>query len=255
MAEGEWADVRKQAEAGVYGGSSVTWPRSEERGARSGERVEGRAKPQPTGFLRQVGDDTRSKPLLSRLLVFVNVIPTHQKVSIQTVPCPSPRSPTPISYHLSTSLSFPPCRKLGAEFLCRVRYRNNLPPLPFAPKLIATPPLTARFVKYESTSLIEKTPYALAVDQDLGMPIDVATVQYLERLELGGGQDDQAVQAISPEDRELFVEPPEDPLHAGTGLKRSKAPRPIVTWLRRSEYISSEASKAAIAKDQSVESR
>lgn len=177
----------KQAEAEVCDGSSVTW------------QVEGSRKGQATAdrFFKASRDDTRSKPLFRSFssLSSLNVIPTHQKVPIPTVLCSSLRPVT----HLSPSLNvyFPfPCRKLGAEFLCRVRYRNNLPPLPFAPKLIATPPLTARFVKYESTSLIEKTPYALAVDQDLGMPIDVATVQYLERLELGGGQDDQGEQRV-----------------------------------------------------------
>ncbi|RUP51383.1 RNA polymerase II-associated [Jimgerdemannia flammicorona] len=144
----------------------------------------------------------------------------------------------------------PQKKKFGAEFLCRVRHRNILPPVPFGPKLITTPPLTARFIKYESTSLVEKTPYALAVDQDLGMPIDTATIQYLERLETG---DEQGVPALSPEDRDLLVDARDETSRAGAGLMGSK--RPMVTWLRRSEYISSEASKTVGGKDQSVESR
>jgi hypothetical protein len=71
-------------------------------------------------------------------------------------------------------------RKFGSEFLCRVRYRNNLPPLPFAPKLIAMPSVAQRHVKYESTSLIENTQYPLLIDdEEMGMPIDSALIQYL----------------------------------------------------------------------------
>ncbi|KAG2186625.1 hypothetical protein INT44_002849 [Umbelopsis vinacea] len=138
-------------------------------------------------------------------------------------------------------------RKFGSEFLCRVRYRNNLPPLPFAPKLIAMPSVAQRHVKYESTSLIENTQYPLLIDdEELGMPIDSALIQYLS--ETDGDRDARPTQNIRDEDRALMVPPREDTVAATAGGTR----RPLVTWLRRSEYIQTD-SRTATAKSETIE--
>ncbi|KAJ2715418.1 hypothetical protein H4R19_001216 [Coemansia spiralis] len=74
---------------------------------------------------------------------------------------------------------------IGKEFLCKVRYQNPLPPVPFPPKLLPVPPTYVdasvgsytqarlqHYVEYRHTTLEEATPYPLFVDADYGMPID-----------------------------------------------------------------------------------
>ncbi|KAJ2606616.1 hypothetical protein H4R99_000250 [Coemansia sp. RSA 1722] len=74
---------------------------------------------------------------------------------------------------------------VGKEFLCKVRYQNPLPEVPFPPKLLPIPPTYVdpnagsysqarlhHYVEYRPTTLDEATPYPMYVDTDYGMPID-----------------------------------------------------------------------------------
>ncbi|ORX70797.1 hypothetical protein DL89DRAFT_322198 [Linderina pennispora] len=76
-------------------------------------------------------------------------------------------------------------KSIGKEFLCKVRYQNPLPVVPFPPKLLPIPPTyvdanggsysqarLAHYVEYRHTTLEEATPYPMHIDADLGMPID-----------------------------------------------------------------------------------
>ncbi|KAJ2735639.1 hypothetical protein IW152_001416 [Coemansia sp. BCRC 34962] len=76
-------------------------------------------------------------------------------------------------------------RSVGKEFLCKVRYQNPLPEVPFPPKLLPIPPTYVdpnagsysqarlhHYVEYRHTTLEEATPYHMFVDADYGMPID-----------------------------------------------------------------------------------
>ncbi|KAJ1667943.1 hypothetical protein IW140_003476 [Coemansia sp. RSA 1813] len=76
-------------------------------------------------------------------------------------------------------------RNVGKEFLCKVRYKNPLPEVPFPPKLLPIPPTYVdpnagsysqsrlhHYVQYRHTTLEEATPYPIIVDADYGMPID-----------------------------------------------------------------------------------
>ncbi|KAJ2664183.1 hypothetical protein IWW48_000952 [Coemansia sp. RSA 1200] len=84
-----------------------------------------------------------------------------------------------------TSKSAPKARAVGKEFLCKVRYKNPLPEVPFPPKLLPIPPTYVdpnagsysqsrlhHYVQYRHTTLEEATPYPMIVDADYGMPID-----------------------------------------------------------------------------------
>ncbi|KAM3582191.1 hypothetical protein VKS41_005619 [Umbelopsis sp. WA50703] len=138
-------------------------------------------------------------------------------------------------------------RKFGSEFLCRVRYRNNLPPLPFAPKLIAMPSVAQRHVKYETTSLVENTQYPLLIDdEEMGMPIDSALIQFLS--ETDGDRDVRATPNVRAEDQALMVPAREDASNLTAGGTR----RPLVTWLRRSEYIQAD-SRTSTTKTETIE--
>ncbi|KAJ2159632.1 hypothetical protein GGF46_002877 [Coemansia sp. RSA 552] len=86
---------------------------------------------------------------------------------------------------LSSSSSKGAKKGVGKEFLCKVRYQNPLPSVPFPPKLLPIPPTYAdpnvgsysqarlqHYVEYRHTTLEEATPYPMYVDADYGMPID-----------------------------------------------------------------------------------
>ena len=73
--------------------------------------------------------------------------------------------------------------KYRSDYLCRVRYRNTLPPLPFAPKLLTIPSLQERHAEYQSLSLEDKIPFPLQVDQSFSIPFDRSLVEYLDAME------------------------------------------------------------------------
>lgn len=73
--------------------------------------------------------------------------------------------------------------KFRSDYICRVRYRNVLPPVPYAPKMLSIPSLVERHIPYQSTSLVEQTPYSLVMDQSAAIPFDKALVDYLDHME------------------------------------------------------------------------
>jgi RNA polymerase II-associated factor 1 len=143
-----------------------------------------------------------------------------------------------------------------------------LPPLPFAPKLIAMPSVAQRHVKYETTSLVENTQYPLLIDdEEMGMPIDSALIQFLS--ETDGDRDGEwhvltnssnqllrylphilvrATPNVRAEDQALMVPAREDASNLTAGGTR----RPLVTWLRRSEYIQAD-SRTSTTKTETIE--
>ncbi|KAI7902304.1 RNA polymerase II-associated [Cokeromyces recurvatus] len=126
--------------------------------------------------------------------------------------------------------------KFRSDFICRVRYRNVLPPVPFAPKMLSIPSLVERHIPYHSTSLVEKTPYSLIMDQSTAIPFDKAVVDYLDAMETNPEEVTRPVEEVAEEDRALLTSPRD----AQQGLAGSQVRKPNVTWLRRSEYIAQE---------------
>lgn len=74
---------------------------------------------------------------------------------------------------------------VGKEFLCKIRYQNPLPSVPFPPKLLPIPPTYVNpnagsysqarlhhYVEYRHNTLEEATAYQAYVDADYGMSID-----------------------------------------------------------------------------------
>ncbi|KAJ1743425.1 hypothetical protein LPJ78_001470 [Coemansia sp. RSA 989] len=107
-------------------------------------------------------------------------------------------------------------RSVGKEFLCKVRYQNPLPSVPFPPKLLPIPPTYVdpsvgsysqarlqHYVQYRHSTLEEATPYPLMVDADYGMPIDPCLL---------GAFDDKAMapQELDPQDEFLLHLPTTD---------------------------------------------
>ncbi|KAG0366638.1 RNA polymerase II-associated [Gamsiella multidivaricata] len=151
-------------------------------------------------------------------------------------------------------------KKFGSEFLCKTRYRNTLPLPPFAPKLLALPSSTERCIKFQSTGLAEATSNELILDNQYALPIDLIEMRenyfgegrqhhHLENGALVNG-------GLNQVDDMLLALPVKAPTAAGvgagvngaaaTGLAiPNKSRLPAVSWLRRTEYISSETPTGA----------
>ncbi|KAI8065848.1 RNA polymerase II-associated [Gongronella butleri] len=130
--------------------------------------------------------------------------------------------------------------KSRGDYVCRVRYRNKLPAIPFGAKLVDLPALATRNVEYKTNSLIEQTPHALALDSVSVVPFDKLIVDYLDNMESHpelSRRGNSPPGQVSEEDSILMI-PPREETGAGGASKRSH-----VTWLRRSEYIATTSSK------------
>ncbi|KAI8088094.1 RNA polymerase II-associated [Gilbertella persicaria] len=125
--------------------------------------------------------------------------------------------------------------KFRSDYICRVRYRNTLPPVPYAPKMLTIPSLVERHVPYQSTSLVEQTPYSLIMDQSASIPFDKALVDYLDAMESHPEEVSEPMEGVAEEDKILMSEPTD-----GQGASGLYTRKPNVTWLRRSEYIAQE---------------
>ncbi|EJD07681.1 uncharacterized protein FOMMEDRAFT_24985 [Fomitiporia mediterranea MF3/22] len=133
-------------------------------------------------------------------------------------------------------------KKSKLDLLFKVRFQNPLPPPPFPPKLLNIPTNPTRYAGPDFTaSLASETPLPMVVDADLGMPLDLS---YYECL-WGDGQDDSQ---INPDPEMLPPVDPKDAFMLGdtsaptsngvfTGNGTPSAPQ--VSWLRKTEYISS----------------
>ncbi|KAI8339394.1 RNA polymerase II-associated [Chlamydoabsidia padenii] len=132
-----------------------------------------------------------------------------------------------------------------SDFICRVRYRNRLPPIPFPPKLLATESLAERNVKYTTNSLIEQTPHLLTLDSSSSIPFDKLLVDYLDMMETN--PDVTRVNPIVAEEDKLLMTPPRDEKELG----KQQGRQPNVTWLRRSEYIASGERKTKLSSSSS----
>jgi RNA polymerase II-associated factor 1 len=59
------------------------------------------------------------------------------------------------------------------ELVCRVRYCNTLPDIPFDPKFVAYPFESTRFIQNNPTSLERTYKYEVLAEHDLGVTIDL----------------------------------------------------------------------------------
>jgi RNA polymerase II-associated factor 1 len=60
-----------------------------------------------------------------------------------------------------------------SDLLCRVKYCNTLPDIPFEPKFITYPFEQSRFIQYNATSLERAYKHELLTEHDLGVTIDL----------------------------------------------------------------------------------
>ena len=80
-------------------------------------------------------------------------------------------------YNIPTSKAESTVRKGTRFFLTKLKYKNDLPPLPFDPKLLSYPLDPLRFVRYARTSLEGQIKTELLTEPDMGIPIDLVDLE------------------------------------------------------------------------------
>ncbi|KAL5009065.1 hypothetical protein ScPMuIL_014646 [Solemya velum] len=125
-----------------------------------------------------------------------------------------------------------------SELVCRVKYNNTLPDIPFDPKFITYPFEANRFIQYNPTSLERTYKYDLLTEHDLGVTIDLINPETY-RIDPNAYPD--------PEDERLL----EEDTNTLQDSKRSRHHATNVSWLRRTEYISTEYNRFTQKADKS----
>ena len=116
------------------------------------------------------------------------------------------------------------------DLICRVKYSNTLPDIPFDPKFLAYPFDTQRFISYNPTGLERNYKYELLTEHDLGVTIDLINPDvYQIREDV----------MLHPEDEKLLEE--DNPGVSNT--KRSAQHGIALSWMRRPDYISTEQTR------------
>ncbi|KAI1727285.1 paf1 domain-containing protein [Ditylenchus destructor] len=122
------------------------------------------------------------------------------------------------------------------DFICKPKYSNALPDLPFEPKFLQCPFVSQnRFVGYRPTTLEKSYKYELLTEPDLNVKIDLI---------------DPMTYAFNPHDRmqinlkdEKLLE---DESASQQNTKRSQQHSRIVPWMRKTEYISTEFNRFGV---------
>ncbi|KAA0197448.1 RNA polymerase II-associated factor 1 protein [Fasciolopsis buskii] len=112
------------------------------------------------------------------------------------------------------------------SLLCRLKYHNHLPELPFDPKFLSYPLEPSRFLQYVATSLERNYKHELLTETDVGVEVDLIDPDVFKI--------DRTVK-LHPDDERLL----EDDTPAAINARKSRHQK-SVSWLRRTEYISTE---------------
>ncbi|XP_045426843.1 RNA polymerase II-associated factor 1 homolog isoform X4 [Pipistrellus kuhlii] len=128
------------------------------------------------------------------------------------------------------------CIYVGSGVVCRVKYCNSLPDIPFDPKFITYPFDQNRFVQYKATSLEKQHKHDLLTEPDLGVTIDLINPDTYRI--------DPNV-LLDPADEKLL----EEEIQAPTSSKRSQQHAKVVPWMRKTEYISTEFNRYGVSNE------
>uniref|UniRef100_A0A0R3S0C3 RNA polymerase II-associated factor 1 homolog n=1 Tax=Elaeophora elaphi TaxID=1147741 RepID=A0A0R3S0C3_9BILA len=128
-------------------------------------------------------------------------------------------------------------RPIKTDFLCRVKYSNALPDIPFDTKFLSCPFVSlSRFTDYKSSSLEKNFKFELLCEPDCGVNIDLINPEtyYV---------DPDSPKKHHPIDLELLEDEQANPQNLRRSLQHSK----MVPWMRKTEYISSEFTRFGVS--------
>ncbi|VDN25034.1 unnamed protein product [Gongylonema pulchrum] len=150
------------------------------------------------------------------------------------VPPPPPSTAAP-RHHAPTAARVE--RPARTDFLCRVKYSNTLPDIPFDTKFLTCPLVSlSRFTDYKLSSLEKNFKFDVFCEPDCGVHIDLIRPEtyYVDR---------DAQNKHHPTDLELL----EDEQTSQQNLRRSLQHCKMVPWMRKTEYISSEFTRFGVS--------
>lgn len=134
----------------------------------------------------------------------------------------------------SSSGPHPSTIQRKSDLLCRVKWNNTLPDIPFDPKFITYPFDSDRFTKYKATSLEKEYKHDLLTEYDLGVAIDLITPEAYGPVAMPRDPDDERL--LEEESTGINSTPG----HHNLSEKRSRQHNKVVPWLKKTEYISNE---------------
>ncbi|XP_074581644.1 protein PAF1 homolog [Curcuma longa] len=141
--------------------------------------------------------------------------------------------------------------KKPTTFICKMKFRNELPDPTAQPKLLAMNKDKDRFSRYTITSIEKTLKPKLYVEQDLGIPLDL--------LDMSIYNPHTVRLPLAHEDEELLHEEEVVTLIKQEGIRRKERPTDKgVSWLVKTQYISPismEAAKMSISEKQAKEMR
>jgi len=126
-------------------------------------------------------------------------------------------------------------RILKSDFVCRVKYNNSLPDIPFDAKFITYPFEGNRFIHYKPTSLERSYKHDLLTEPDLGVTIDLIDPDTYSSTN----------NELHPADEKLL----EEEFSVQPDHKRQRQHTRNVTWLRKTQYISTEFNRFQTCND------
>ncbi|XP_058086622.1 protein PAF1 homolog [Magnolia sinica] len=141
--------------------------------------------------------------------------------------------------------------KKPTTFLCKLKFRNELPDPTAQPKLLALNTNKDQYTKYTITSLEKMHKPQLFVEPDLGIPLDL--------LDLSVYNPPKERPPLAPEDEELLRDDEAVTPVKQDGIRRKDRPTDKgVSWLVKTQYISPlsmDAAKLSISEKQAKELR
>ncbi|KAI0878372.1 RNA polymerase II-associated [Hypoxylon argillaceum] len=134
-------------------------------------------------------------------------------------------------------------RPVHQDYIARIRYSNVLPPPPNPPKLLDIPNTGLASGQYTApgfaSRLAREQPLNIEADAELGMPLDLIGMPGIfdgDESSIQGPSPTPSIQSLHPHDRALLR-----PLQT---LGKPKTTDSAVSFLRRTEYISSGTTKS-----------
>ncbi|CAB4058385.1 PAF1 [Lepeophtheirus salmonis] len=172
----------------------------------------------------------------------------HDAVSVQA-PTPGATATPRRSPMVAATAPPPTHREKRSEMVCRVKYSNTLPDIPFDPKFISYPFESSRFINYNPTSLERNYKYELLTEQDLGVRVDLILPDAFEIP--CGAQNEE----LHPKDEKLLEDEMGHLAQGSSDLKRSARHAQVLSWMRRPDYISTEQTRYQPTTIDKVESK
>ncbi|PRP79833.1 Paf1 complex protein [Planoprotostelium fungivorum] len=135
-----------------------------------------------------------------------------------------------------------------SEFICKLKYHNRIPDVPFEPKLLVYPFDPQRFVKYIPNSLERTQKWALHTEPSLALPIRLVDPNYQRTIEGGGVTDPNDLALMQP------LDSVEEACGGVSKTTSKKKERPAVFWSQRTRYMAGHYDGPQI-KSMSIETR